>query len=101
MGASPRKLLRVAKLIATKRGDDDRGPAVWLNADEARTRLLADGELAWVYGPRRHELATVRIDDSVSRGDVYLRDIIGASPSELVQLVKPDLDTQMRREALA
>jgi hypothetical protein len=101
MGGSPRKLLRVARLIATKRGDEDRGPAVWLNAEEARVRLLADGELAWVYGPRRHELATVHIDDSVSRGDVHLRDVIGASPSELVQLVKPDLDTQMRREALA
>ena len=24
-----------------------------------RARLLTDGELAWVYGPRRHELATV------------------------------------------
>ena len=33
---------------------------VRMNPDDARSRLLNDGELAWVYGPRRHELATVR-----------------------------------------
>jgi anaerobic selenocysteine-containing dehydrogenase len=101
MAASSRKLLRVARLVGTKKGDEERGPAVWLNEDEARKRLLADGELAWIYGPRRHELAKVIIDPDVARGDVYLRDIIGASPSELVQVVKPDLDNQLRRDALA
>ena len=29
-------------------------------------------------------------------GDVVLRDILGASPSELVRVIKPDLDTRGR-----
>ena len=77
--------------------DSDRGPQVRLNADEAKARLLVDGELAWVYGPRRQELATVLVDESVKRGDVVLRDVAGASPSELVRVVKPDLDSHTRR----
>lgn len=89
--------LRVAQLIATRPGDDERGPLVIMNEDDARSRLLTNGELAWVYGPRRHELATVVIDEAVRRGDVILRDIIGASPSEIVRVVKPDLDNRGRR----
>jgi anaerobic selenocysteine-containing dehydrogenase len=77
--------------------DSDRGPQVRLSPDEAKARLLVDGELAWVYGPRRQELATVVVDESVKRGDVVLRDIAGASPSELVRVVKPDLDSHTRR----
>ncbi len=68
-----------------------------LNPSDAQARLLVDGELAWVYGPRRQELATVVVDESVRRGDVVLRDIAGASPSELVRVVKPDLDSHTRR----
>ena len=72
---------------------------VLMHPTDARARLLTDGELAWVYGPRRHELATVRIDteDELKLGDVALRDIAGASPSEIVRVVKPDLDTRGRR----
>jgi anaerobic selenocysteine-containing dehydrogenase len=70
---------------------------VRLSPSDAQARLLVDGELAWVYGPRRQELATVAVDDSVKRGDVVLRDIAGASPSELVRVVKPDLDSHTRR----
>jgi hypothetical protein len=70
---------------------------IMLNPDDARVRLLNDGELAWVYGPRRHELATVRINADLVQGDVILRDIIGASPSEMVRVVKPDLDSPIRR----
>jgi anaerobic selenocysteine-containing dehydrogenase len=77
--------------------DSDRGPQVRLNPDDAQARLLLDGELAWVYGPRRQELATVAVDESVKRGDVVLRDVLGASPSELVRVVKPDLDSHTRR----
>ena len=77
--------------------DSDRGPQVRLSPSDAQARLLVDGELAWVYGPRRQELATVVVDDSVRRGDVVLRDIAGASPSELVRVVKPDLDSHTRR----
>jgi hypothetical protein len=37
------------------------------------------------------------VDESVKRGDVVLRDIAGVSPSELVRVVKPDLDSHTRR----
>ena len=89
--------LRVSELIATRTGDDDRGPAIYINPSDARSRLLNEGELAWVYGPRRHELATVILDDEVRVGDVVLRDLVGSSPSELVRVIKPDLDTRGRR----
>jgi hypothetical protein len=91
--------LRVVRFIATSRRDEERGPLVCLHTDEARKRLLNDGELAWVYGPRRHDLAEVRIDDSVGIGEAILRDIAGVAPSELVRVVKPDLDTRGRRPA--
>ena len=89
--------LRVSGFIATRSGDAHRGPAVYMNAADARNRLLNDGELAWVYGPRRHELATVVLDDELSVGDVVLRDIVGVAPSESVRVIKPDLDTRGRR----
>jgi anaerobic selenocysteine-containing dehydrogenase len=89
--------LRVIDLIATKRGDPDRGPRVYMNAKDASQRILTDGELAWVYGPRRHELATVVIDERVRYGDVVLRDLIVSAPSEMVRVVKPDLDTRGNR----
>jgi anaerobic selenocysteine-containing dehydrogenase len=89
--------LRVAGLIATRSGDADRGPMVIMHPADARTRLLNDGELAWVYGPRRHELAVVRIDEGGRVGDVVLRDVAGASPSETVRVIKPDLDKRGRR----
>ncbi len=93
--------LRVERLVASRRGDPERGPAVWMNPDDARTRLLIDGELAWVYGPRRHELATVHVDPDQRKGDVTLRDVAGASPSEIVRVIKPDLDRARRGSALA
>lgn len=74
---------------------------VWMHPEDARSRLLVDGELAWVYGPRRHELATVRVDPEQRVGDVVLRDIVGASPSEIVRVIKPDLDRKRRGSALA
>jgi anaerobic selenocysteine-containing dehydrogenase len=89
--------LRVARLDATRRGDAERGPMVVMHPDDAKARILTDGELAWVYGPRRHELATVRIDPEIKLGDVVLRDVLGAAPSEIVRVIKPDLDTPTRR----
>jgi anaerobic selenocysteine-containing dehydrogenase len=89
--------MRVAELIATRSGDEHRGPAVYMNPADARNRLLNDGELAWVYGPRRHELATVILDEEVPVGDVILRDLVGSAPSESVRVIKPDLDTRGRR----
>jgi len=54
--------LQVVGFIGTRSGDDERGPQLRLNADEARRRLIMDGELVWIYGPRRHELAPVVIE---------------------------------------
>lgn len=93
--------LRVSQLVATRASDQDRGPAVFMHPEDARSRLLLDGELAWVYGPRRHELAAVHYDEKVKLGDVVLRDVVGASPSEIVRVIKPDLDSRGRRGALA
>ena len=84
--------LRVAKLVATRAGDAERGPQVTLNPADAARRLLNEGELAWVYGPRRQELAEVKLDEGVRLGDVVLRDVVGSSPSETVRVIKPDLD---------
>jgi anaerobic selenocysteine-containing dehydrogenase len=95
------RALRVSSFIATRRGDPERGPMVALNDHEARARLLTQGELAWVYGPRRGELAEVRIDPQMRDGEVLVRDIVGVAPSELVRVVKPDLDNRGRRPVLA
>jgi len=84
--------LRVSGLVATRKGDAARGPAIFMNPKDAGSRLLNEGELAWVYGPRRHELGTVILDDKLRVGDVILRDIVGSSPSENVRVIKPDLD---------
>lgn len=90
------KALRVEALVATRKGDEERGPAVWLSPQDASGRLLEEGELAWIHGPRRHELAVVHIDPEQRRGDVRLRDVLGAAPSELITVVKPDMDRQNR-----
>lgn len=95
--ADPRnKPLRVEVLFGSRSGDEERGPAVWMNPQDAIARLLEEGEVAWVHGPRRHELAVVHVDPGQRRGDVRLRDVLGASPSELVTVVKPDLDRENR-----
>jgi len=69
---------------------------VALHPLDAAERLLNEGELAWVYGPRRHELAEVRLDDKLKRGDVVLRDVVGSSPSEIIRVIKPDMDRRGR-----
>jgi anaerobic selenocysteine-containing dehydrogenase len=97
MHDSRNKPLRVSELIATRKGDAERGPAVFMHPRDAATRLLNEGELAWVYGPRRHELATVILDTQILEGDVVLRDVVGSSPSEIVRVIKPDLDTRDTR----
>lgn len=85
--------LLVVRFEGTQRGDPERGPRVCMNASEARTRLLEDGELVWTHGPRRSELATLEIDDSLNRGEVTVRDVAGLAVSEIVRVVKPDLDS--------
>ena len=90
--------LQVIGFVGTKRGEGDRGPQVRLRSDEAAIRMLADGELAWIEGPRRQELATVVIDDSIPRGGVVVRDVAGLGVSEIVRLTKPDLDRPRRSD---
>ena len=41
-----------------------------MRSDEASLRLLVSGELVRVIGPRRPELATFVVDDSIPRGEV-------------------------------
>jgi hypothetical protein len=89
--------LRVVRYVATRRGDAERGPKIWIRGSDALLRLVVAGELAWVFGPRRHELAEVAIDDSLAEGDVIARDIAGLSVSEYIRVSKPDLDTPRNR----
>lgn len=84
--------LQVVGFIGTRVSDIERGPLILLNAEEARLRMINDGELVWVYGPRRHDLTPVKIDDSVPRGGVIARDIAGLAPTEIVRLIKVDTD---------
>ena len=88
--------LQVVGFHATRRGEADRGPVILMNADEARLRLLHHGELVWVYGPRRHELVELRVDDALRRGEAVLRDVAGASPTEIVRVIKVDTDSPRR-----
>lgn len=92
--------LQVMGFIGTRAGDADRGPLVRMRPDDAAKRLLSDGEVAWVYGPRRQELARVVVDSQVPRGGVIVRDIAGIAPSEIVRVVKVDLDSAGRRRNL-
>ena len=84
--------LMVSQYIATRAGDAERGPLVRLHPSEARKRTLEDGELVWVYGPRRHELAVLVVDDTVPPGNVVARDVLGIAPAEIVRVVKHDFD---------
>ena len=84
--------LMVSKYIATRAGDAERGPLVRIHPSDALKRLLEDGELVWVYGPRRHELALLVVDDTVAPGSVVARDIAGIAPTEIVRVVKHDFD---------
>lgn len=84
--------LQVVGFIGTRDGDAERGPLVCLSRNEASLRMLVDGEVVWVYGPRRHDLARVVLDDEVPKGGVVVRDIAGVAVSEIVRLVKPELD---------
>lgn len=84
--------LQVVGFIATRKGDAERGPLVRVRPDDARMRLVDDGELVWVYGPRRHELAPVVYDESLPRGGVVVRDLLGVAITEVVRLVKMDVE---------
>lgn len=84
--------LQVVGFIATRRGDAERGPAVRVRPDDAELRGIADGALVWIYGPRRHDLATAIVDDTLPRGGVVVRDVAGLAPTEIVRLVRLDAE---------
>lgn len=93
LGARFEPKLNVIEYISTMKGETERGPLVRINSSDARLRLLQDGELAWVSGPRRQDLAEVVIDDDIAPGHAALRDVAGVAISEVVTVTKPDLDT--------
>jgi anaerobic selenocysteine-containing dehydrogenase len=66
---------------------------IWISPTDAKIRLLQDGELAWIQGPRRNELAVVVVDDAVPDGSIRARDIAGVTVTEHVVVSKPDLDS--------
>lgn len=82
--------LQVVGFSATRRGDPNRGPRVAVRPDDAAVRLLNEGELVWVQGPRRNELAMVVLDPALPRGGIAVQDIAGLAVSEVVRLVRPD-----------
>jgi anaerobic selenocysteine-containing dehydrogenase len=84
--------LQVVGFVGTRRGDAERGPAVRLRSDDARLRGVANGDLVWIYGPRRHDLAVAVIDDALPRGGVVVRDVAGLAPTEIVRLVRLDAE---------
>ena len=84
--------LQVVGFIATRTSDAERGPLLRIRPDDAESRSVDDGELVWVYGPRRHELAPVVYDESLPRGGVVVRDLAGIAVTEIVRLVKMDID---------
>jgi hypothetical protein len=93
--------LQVVGFIASRKGDPERGPLIRMSSNEAKIRMLQDGELVWVHGPRRHELASFEIDDSIPRGGAVVRDIAGLAVSEIIRVTKPDVDLGGKRDTLA
>lgn len=85
--------LQVVGFIATRKGDPERGPMVRMRPDDALIRLVTDGELVRVVSDRRQELAVLETDESLPRGGVVLRDVAGASISDIVRVIKLDTDT--------
>lgn len=84
--------LMVVGFIATRAGDPARGPMLRMRPDDALIRLVSEGELVRIVTDRRQELAVLEIDDTLARGTVVLRDVLGASLSEIIRVVKLDTD---------
>ncbi len=90
--------LRVVGFIATRLDAPERGPQVRLRASEAQARLMSDGELVWVIGPRRKEIAQLVVDETVPRGGAVVRDLAGLAASEIIRLGRVDTDvTPLKR----
>lgn len=90
--------LQVLQFIGTRKGDADRGPQVQMNSAEAALRMVQNGELVWVQGPRRNEVAELVINDAVPRGGIVARDIVGLSITDIVRVTKTDMDRPRRTD---
>jgi hypothetical protein len=90
--------LQIVQFIGTRRGEAERGPQVQVNSQEAALRMVQNGELVWVNGPRRNEVAELRINDDVPRGGVVARDIVGLSVTDIVRITKIDTDRPRRTD---
>jgi hypothetical protein len=88
--------LQVVGFIGTRKGDAERGPMVRLRPEDALVRLLTPGELVRVVSDRRSELAQLEVDDAVPKGGAVLRDVAGAGVTEIIRVVRIDLDTPRR-----
>jgi hypothetical protein len=84
--------LQVLQFIATKNGDAERGPLVKLCSFDAKLRMVSEGELVWVYGPKRHDLVPLVIDETVPKGGLIVRDIAGIVLTDIVRLVRTNTD---------
>ena len=90
------KPLQVVGYIATRKGDAVRGPMVRLRPEDALVRLLMPGELVRVISDRRSELAELEVDESVPKGGAILRDVAGATVTEIIRVVRIDTDNAPR-----
>jgi hypothetical protein len=90
--------LQVVHFIGTRKGDADRGPQIQMNSAEATLRMVQSGELVWVQGPRRNEVAELIVNDNVPRGGIVARDIVGLSVTDIVRVSKTDMDRPRRSD---
>ncbi len=90
--------LQVVHFIGTRKGDAERGPQVQVNSAEAMLRMVQSGELVWVQGPRRNEVAELVVNDEVPRGGIFARDIVGLSVTDVVRLAKVEMDRPRRTD---
>jgi hypothetical protein len=90
--------LQVVHFIGTRKGEADRGPQIQMNSGEAALRMVENGELVWVQGPRRNEIAELVINDDVPRGGIVARDIVGLSVTDIVRVTKTDMDRPRRSD---
>ncbi len=100
-GGSYNPPMQVVGYIDTRRGDEDRGPMIRIREDEAVKRLVSNGELVWVQGPRGKALAPCFIDPAVPRGGVIARDLPGVGLTDIVRVTKVDMDRVARPASLA
>lgn len=90
--------LQVMRFMGSRKGDPERGPQVQVNSAEAMLRMVQSGELVWVQGPRRNEVAELVVNDEVPRGGIFARDIVGLSVTDVVRLAKVDMDRPRRTD---